>query len=92
MIKVIKKLNWDCGDNSCMFAAVKGGMRTNGGCRCPSEGRSSSTKIKILVDISQAAYELAKFLDDEIGMDKMELTNLWQHLARLGIHRSDSDA
>lgn len=25
---------WDCGDNSCAFAARKGGMRTNGGCRC----------------------------------------------------------
>lgn len=24
----------DCGDNSCMFAKNKGGMRTNGGCRC----------------------------------------------------------
>lgn len=25
---------FDCGDNSCMFAISKGGMRTNGGCRC----------------------------------------------------------
>jgi hypothetical protein len=24
----------DCGDNSCRYATVKGGMRTNGGCRC----------------------------------------------------------
>lgn len=24
----------DCGDNSCRFARDKGGMRTNGGCRC----------------------------------------------------------
>jgi hypothetical protein len=24
----------DCGDNSCQFATQKGGMRTNGGCRC----------------------------------------------------------
>jgi hypothetical protein len=24
----------DCGDNSCIFAIKKGGMRTNGGCRC----------------------------------------------------------
>jgi hypothetical protein len=29
----------DCGDNSCMFKARgKGGMRTNGGCRCLGEG------------------------------------------------------
>jgi len=24
----------DCGDNSCRFAVKRGGMRTNGGCRC----------------------------------------------------------
>jgi hypothetical protein len=24
----------DCGDSSCLFASAKGGMRTNGGCRC----------------------------------------------------------
>jgi hypothetical protein len=24
----------DCGDNSCLYATRKGGMRTNGGCRC----------------------------------------------------------
>lgn len=24
----------DCGDNSCYYATNKGGMRTNGGCRC----------------------------------------------------------
>jgi len=24
----------DCGDNSCLFATRRGGMRTNGGCRC----------------------------------------------------------
>jgi len=27
-------LDLDCGDNSCLFAEHKGGMRTNGGCRC----------------------------------------------------------
>lgn len=26
----------DCGDNSCLFATNKTGMRTNGGCRCYS--------------------------------------------------------
>lgn len=24
----------DCGDNSCPYAIKRGGMRTNGGCRC----------------------------------------------------------
>lgn len=27
----------DCGDNSCAFATPRGGMRTNGGCRCLSK-------------------------------------------------------
>ena len=30
----VQNLNIDCGDNSCMYAKKKGGMRTNGGCRC----------------------------------------------------------
>ncbi len=29
----MKKLP-DCGDNSCRYSGNKGGMRTNGGCRC----------------------------------------------------------
>jgi hypothetical protein len=44
----------DCGDNSCMFAKEKGGMRTNGGCRCfgglnvvkKNEVRKTLAKIK----------------------------------------------
>lgn len=27
----------DCGDNSCLFALERTGMRTNGGCRCLQE-------------------------------------------------------
>lgn len=30
----------DCGDNSCFYAKKKGGMRTNGGCRCVSNNQS----------------------------------------------------
>ena len=30
----VQNLNMDCGDNSCNYAKKKGGMRTNGGCRC----------------------------------------------------------
>lgn len=34
-LKTLRELGTlDCGDNSCRFATVKGGMRTNGGCRC----------------------------------------------------------
>ena len=38
----VANCNVDCGDNSCRYApaSARGGMRTNGGCRCSSnEGR-----------------------------------------------------
>ena len=35
----------DCGDNSCLVAWPKGGMRTNGGCRC-FKHLSSEDRIK----------------------------------------------
>ena len=35
LLTALSKL--DCGDNSCRFAQNKGGMRTNGGCRCLKE-------------------------------------------------------
>lgn len=30
----VQNLDLDCGDNSCLYAKKKSGMRTNGGCRC----------------------------------------------------------
>lgn len=38
----------DCKDNSCYFAKNKGGMRTNGGCRCLNGIRPFEVKRKIL--------------------------------------------
>lgn len=35
----------DCGDNSCRYATRKGGMRTNGGCRC-DECRSCGAHLR----------------------------------------------
>ena len=35
----------DCGDNSCAFATNKGGMRTNGGCRCFSNAGFSRSAV-----------------------------------------------
>jgi hypothetical protein len=36
----------DCGDNSCMFGGRgKGGMRTNGGCRCLKSAPKQTTRI-----------------------------------------------
>lgn len=37
----------DCGDNSCRFATTKGGMRTNGGCRCIKDVREGKTRLYI---------------------------------------------
>jgi hypothetical protein len=41
----------DCGDNSCQFAAKRGGMRTNAGCRCIGEraGYGSRSALAVLV-------------------------------------------
>jgi hypothetical protein len=37
----------DCGDNSCLFAPKKGGMRTNGGCRCVVDLKPFSKRIAV---------------------------------------------
>lgn len=38
----------DCGDNSCLFGGRgKGGMRTNGGCRCYKDVRPDMRRIYI---------------------------------------------
>ncbi len=34
LAEIAKRESPDCGDNSCRFAKKRGGMRTNGGCRC----------------------------------------------------------
>ncbi len=59
----------DCGDNSCMFAEKRGGMRTNGGCRClkeidsdPAKRRHVTAAIKKLI-ADRAA--LRSLLDSE---------------------------
>ena len=45
----------DCGDNGCYFATSKGGMRTNGGCRCLSNAGFSkgmhSTLREMLLEV-----------------------------------------
>ncbi len=46
----------DCGDNSCRFALRKGGMRTNGGCRCmdrPHTARSLAAVWKAAVAVAE---------------------------------------
>lgn len=51
-------VDWDCGDNSCRFAKKKGGMRTNGGCRCLENfGKVHSSTIKRFVMRCKAVVE-----------------------------------
>jgi len=39
-LEPIEPFNLDCGDSSCRYAINRGGMRTNGGCRCSdNDGR-----------------------------------------------------
>jgi hypothetical protein len=51
----------DCGDNGCYFAVNKGGMRTNGGCRCFSNAGFSKGSCKAEVRRIAAATRFAEF-------------------------------
>ena len=44
--RVKQPVELDCGDNSCVFAKNRGGMRTNGGCRCFDHVTPSRSTIK----------------------------------------------
>ncbi len=62
----------DCGDNSCLFAERKGGMRTNGGCRCldelPADRRRVATAhILALGAEVQRQRELITGLEARLG-------------------------
>ena len=54
----------DCGDNSCRFATNRGGMRTNGGCRCFENagfGPSAvSAALQMLPEITRLRAEVEK--------------------------------
>lgn len=55
MEKALSNLaNLDCGDNSCLFASEKTGMRTNGGCRCLG-ARSLHGKTQALKALAREA-------------------------------------
>ena len=59
----IERLNLDCGDTSCRYAKNKGGMRTNGGCRC----KRNIEENKKLNELSyQNKYVLKEGLADRI--------------------------
>lgn len=63
----------DCGDNSCRYATKKGGMRTNGGCRCASNnGKNVEFFLRqnyhaALEKIKGLEAELQSIAEDEAG-------------------------
>ena len=54
----------DCGDNSCMFALEKKGMRTNGGCRCLENATGKRSQLEglriLLPEVLKLRAELAE--------------------------------
>jgi hypothetical protein len=57
----------DCGDNSCYFATAKGGMRTNGGCRCLSHYGFSSSLLKAVRELLPEVLRLRRQLGIQEG-------------------------
>lgn len=62
----------DCGDSSCRYAIRRGGMRTNGGCRCASNNPQEVQrfllrnyyKAKEKIAQLEATLEIEKVLKD----------------------------
>lgn len=62
----------DCGDNSCMFAEKKGGMRTNGGCQCFDSGKlygASEEHKKVHTELYRYARRLRNELRERTEPD-----------------------
>ena len=92
----------DCGDNSCLFGGRgKGGMRTNGGCRCYKDVRPDMRRVYVerLLSATDALPELLKAARDaeryrklkEIAVQKTAWDvygngGFWQ----VGVHSDDS--
>ena len=61
----------DCGDNGCYFAKDKGGMRTNGGCRCLSNA-----------GFSKGVHASVREMLLEVLKNRQEIADLKEQLAR----------
>lgn len=67
----LSKLELDCGDNSCSFAKNKGGMRTNGGCRCIE----NALYRPVLGEIKAALKAIPGLIEDllQVNQDRSDL-------------------
>jgi hypothetical protein len=55
--KIVERYDLDCGDNSCYFKAHgKGGMRTNGGCRCVEN------KTRAVENVARVLFQNSKVI------------------------------
>lgn len=75
----------DCGDHSCMYAANKIGVRTNGGCRCAHFSKSAprmyfqklhaikNTDIPYLLSVIDKLAEGLMFYADERTWHRKEI-------------------
>lgn len=70
--ETLKKYAPDCGDNSCRFAVEKGGMRTNGGCRCLLNRSLVTNTNKVEVYAAVIAPILLEVLN---SLKKIEVIN-----------------
>lgn len=53
----------DCGDGSCRFTTARGGMRTNGGCRCLNSRSTASASSVEKYAIRANPRTLSELLD-----------------------------
>lgn len=58
---------FDCGDSSCYFAVSRGGMRTNGGCRCLKDARAP----KIVAGLKWAVEEIKRLREENVHLAKL---------------------
>ncbi len=79
-LRELCKVELDCGDNSCEFTRNRGGMRTNGGCRCVKDigpfpvRRRVTASIKMLPTLISLLERAEKMLIDIYPVDRDEET------------------
>lgn len=84
-------LDMDCGDSSCAFAKTRGGMRTNGGCRCLENLGFCRGQTDSLRRMAAEIVSLRKRLSDlttprpiaEAPRDGTWVIGLWDEVWRL---------
>lgn len=81
--------SWEpgCGDSSCIFACIRarGGMRTNGGCRC-FKHLMLNTNIQNAMEPTQFIpynnHEMVEHLWRSVALMKSELLNMRKKTSR----------